>query len=70
MEATTPTYTAADLSGRVTISVEEAAQLLSIGRSAAYAALHRGQIPHVRIGRRYLVPVPRLLAMLSVDTTS
>lgn len=59
----------ADLSGRLTISVEEAARLLRIGRSAAYEAVHRGQIPHVRIGRRYLVPVPRLLAMLGVDST-
>ena len=57
-----------DLTARVTISVEEAAQVLGIGRSAAYEAVHRGEIPHVRIGRRYLVPVPRLLAMLGTNS--
>jgi excisionase family DNA binding protein len=56
-----------DLTGRLTLSVEEAGSLLRIGRSAAYDAVHRGEIPHVRIGRRYLVPVPRLPAMLGND---
>ena len=65
---TDPKITKPDLANRLTISVEEAAQVLSIGRSAAYEAVHRGDIPHVRIGRRYLVPVPRLLAMLGTDS--
>jgi excisionase family DNA binding protein len=55
------------LAGRATISVEEAGRLLGIGRSAAYEAIRRGEIPHLRIGRRYLVPVPRLLALLGDD---
>ena len=59
-----------DLAGRMTVSVEEAAQVLRIGRSAAYDAVHRGEIPHIRIGRRYLVPVPRLLAMLGTDSAA
>jgi excisionase family DNA binding protein len=54
-----------DISARATITVEDAAQLLGIGRSAAYEAARRGDIPTLRIGRRVLVPVPRLLALLS-----
>ncbi len=70
MDLTTAPTSHADLGGRLTITVEEAATFLRIGRSAAYEAVHRGEIPHVRIGRRYLVPVPRLLAMLGADTTA
>lgn len=50
---------------RKTLTVEEAARLLGIGRNAAYEAVHRGEIPHLRIGRRLLVPraaMERLLA--------
>lgn len=51
---------------RLVMSVEEAAELLDIGRSTAYEAIRRGQIPSVRIGRRILIPwvgVERLLAV-------
>lgn len=41
---------------RMTLTVTEAAELLGIGRSAAYEACQRGQIPTVRIGRRILIP--------------
>lgn len=57
----------ADLSGPdapATISVEEAAPLLGIGRGTAYEAARQGQLPTLRLGRRLLVPVPRLLEML------
>jgi excisionase family DNA binding protein len=67
MTAASEPSTRPDLRARSTISVDEVAKVLGIGRSAAYEAVHRGQIPHVRIGRRYLVPVPRLLAMLGED---
>lgn len=52
------------LAGRATISVEEAASLLGISRSAAYEAAHRGQLPTRRLGRRLFVPVPALLNWL------
>lgn len=51
--------------GRATLSVAEAARLLGIGRGTAYEAVHRGEIPSLRVGRRILVPratVERLLA--------
>lgn len=53
-----------DLATRTTITVEEAASLLGIGRSAAYEAARRGQLPTRRLGRRLLVPVPALLEWL------
>lgn len=54
-----------DIAGQAAITVEDAARLLGIGRSAAYEAARRNQLPVIRIGRRLLVPVPRLMAMLA-----
>ena len=54
----------ADVAERATITVDEAAQILGIGRSAAYEAVARGQLPTRRIGRRIFVPVPALMAWL------
>jgi excisionase family DNA binding protein len=56
-----------ELGGRATISVEEAAAILGIGRSAAYEAARRGQLPTRRLGRRLFVPVPALLRWLGAD---
>ena len=47
---------------RATITVEEAASVLGIGRSAAYEAARRGRLPTRRLGRRLPVPVPAFLA--------
>lgn len=55
---------------RVTITVEEAASLLGIGRSAAYDAARRGQLPTRRLGRRLFVPVPALLDWLGATGRS
>jgi excisionase family DNA binding protein len=41
---------------RLTLTVEEAAIVLGISRAFAYESVRRGDIPHVRIGRRLLVP--------------
>lgn len=49
---------------RTTITVEEAASLLGIGRTAAYEAARRGQLPTRRLGRRLVVPVPAFLDWL------
>lgn len=37
-------------------SVDALAEELGISRHAAYAALRRGTIPHIRIGRRFVLP--------------
>lgn len=55
-----------DLDGRITLTVEETASLLGMGRSAGYEAARRGQIPTRRLGRRLVVPVPALLTWLGV----
>lgn len=45
------------------MTVEQAADVLGIGRSAAYDAIHYGQLPAVRLGRRLRVPKAALLAL-------
>lgn len=49
---------------RATLTVEEAAELLGIGRGTAYDAVRGGTLPAKRVGRRWLVPVGELLAYL------
>lgn len=56
------------LAERTTITVEEAASLLGIGRSAAYEAARRGQLPARRLGRRLFVPVPAFLEWLGATS--
>lgn len=51
-------------SDRLTLTIEETASLLGIGRSSAYEAARRGQLPSRRLGRRLVVPVPALLQWL------
>lgn len=53
-----------DIRGRATVSVEQAGQVLGFSRGASYAAAKRGELPTIRMGRRIVVPVPALLAML------
>ena len=58
------TLTLSDVRTRATITVPEAGQILGIGRDAAYRAAANGQLPTLTLGRRIVVPVPRLLALL------
>ncbi len=53
-----------EVRGKATITVEQAAKLLGLGRTAAYDAARRGELPTRRLGRRLLVPVPALLEWL------
>ena len=50
---------------RRTMTVEEAAKALGIGRNTAYEAIRRGEIPVIRIGDRKLVPIIAIEQMLS-----
>ena len=50
---------------RLVYTVEEAGKLLGIGRSAAYEAARSGELPVIRIGRRWLVSKQALDRMLS-----
>jgi excisionase family DNA binding protein len=49
---------------QATLTIEETAALLGLGRTAAYEAARRGDFPTRRLGRRLIVPVPALLDWL------
>ena len=50
---------------RLTLTVEEAAKLLGIGRQLAYERVKTGEIPVIKIGRRLLVPRSALEKLLA-----
>jgi len=47
-----------------TLSVKECAELLGVGENTIRKAIARGDIPHVRIGRRVLIPMIAIVKML------
>lgn len=51
----------------LTMTVEQAAEVLGIGRATAYALVRTGAIASVRLGRRIVVPVAHLAERLGVD---
>ena len=51
-----------------TLTVEEASELLGISLRSGYKAVHAGELPTLRLGRRLLVPTAKLLQMLGVPT--
>ena len=59
------TTTLAAAAERLTMTVEEAAELLGISRNSAYEAVRRGEIPSVRLGRRILIPTEQLRRLLA-----
>ena len=50
---------------RRTYSVEEAAQILGIGRASAYQAVHAREIPSIKFGSRLVVPKAALDNMIA-----
>lgn len=56
----------AQVAEEATITVEQAAEVIGLGRTAAYEAARRGEFPTRRLGRRVVVPVPALLEWLGV----
>lgn len=52
---------------RLTLTIEEAAQLLGISRGLAYEMARCGKLPVIRFGRRLLVPRAALEKILNVD---
>jgi excisionase family DNA binding protein len=49
------------------LTVEEAAEVLRIGRTAAYEAVRRGELPSFRIGRSLRVPRHALGVLLGLE---
>jgi excisionase family DNA binding protein len=52
-------------SEKLVLTVEEAAEILGISRPTAYQGIQSGEIPHIRIGRRILVPRAALEKLLA-----
>lgn len=50
----------------LTVTVEQAAKLLGIGRSTAYELVRTGDLPSLRLGRRIVVPTAKLALHLGV----
>lgn len=44
----------------LTVSPERAAQMLDLGRTKVFALLADGELPHMKVGRRTLIPVRAL----------
>jgi len=49
----------------VVLTVDEVAKILQISRPQAYLGVQRGEIPHIRIGRRILIPRAALEKLLT-----
>jgi excisionase family DNA binding protein len=56
---------------RLVWTVEEAGRMLGISRAHAYELVARGELPHLRLGRRVVVPkhaIELLLARAASDS--
>lgn len=53
----------------LTLTVEDAAKLLGIGRSLAYQLVRQGKIPALKFGCRWLIPKAALARMLETCGT-
>ena len=53
------------MESKQTLSVEEAAKVLGIGRNLCYDRVKTGEIPVIKIGRRLLVPRAALEKLLA-----
>ena len=51
---------------RKTITVAQAGVMLGVSRALAYQMANKGQLPVIRCGHRFLVPLKALEAMLDV----
>ena len=47
-----------------TVTVAEASRRLGLGRNATYEAVRKGEVPAIRIGKRWLVPTAALDRLL------
>ncbi len=58
------------LAGKLVAPVwPDVGQALGLSKDSTYRAVHRGDIPSLRVGRRLLVPVPALLRLLGADVS-
>ena len=50
-----------------TMTVTEAGEILGLAKGGTYDAIHRGDLPVLRIGRRLLIPTAGLYRLLQID---
>jgi excisionase family DNA binding protein len=55
---------------RVVMTVAEAAALLGLSKNSAYKAVHTGEIPTIKIGGKYVVPIAAFQRLLQQLKTS
>ncbi|WP_344023336.1 helix-turn-helix domain-containing protein [Pseudonocardia kongjuensis] len=53
---------------QLTYSVEQVAEMLGVARGVAYEQVRNGEIPAIRVGRRWLIPRNRFHAWLDGET--
>ena len=51
----------------LTLTVEEAGQILRVGRNTAYELVRCGKLPSVRVGKQIRIPRQALLDYLSLQ---
>ena len=54
---------------KLTLTVDETAKCLGIGRNSAYEAVARGEIPVIKVGKRLLLPKAALEKLLNCNQT-
>lgn len=52
---------------RLTVNVEEAAEILGISRALAYSLVARQELPSLKLGRRVVVPRRALDRLLELE---
>ena len=57
-----------EIGGQMTYTVDEAASLLGISRSHAYACVKSGDLPALRFKRRLVIPARAIEALLATGT--
>lgn len=57
----------AELDRAVTLTVDETAMTLGLSRTATYQAVQTGEIPAIRIGRRWLIPAAAIRQLLQIE---
>jgi excisionase family DNA binding protein len=53
-----------DHASQPTLDVPEVAKVLGVSRASAYELVRTGVVPSIRVGRRVVVPLPGLVALL------
>jgi excisionase family DNA binding protein len=66
-DTTTPERT--EVGASATMSVDAAARYLGISRSHAYDLIRAGKIPHLKLGRRIIIPRRELDAIITRSVT-